>query len=1046
MVVETTAAQEPDVSEEPRRPPYAELLDPSVFSPDRDGKWQSKLEGYVLTAYNLCLSPDEKAEVGDLSPSRLGGRQVSINSPRSIGSGVSPVSENMRHHDLDHVGFRDPLLKDILVLKTACMETIGAHVPEDDFKTLLNIQRLAYRYYAQQTEQNLSVLSDGIRELTAVQLELVVRTSMMMCQIVNFAEAAHRVRRRRVMERALANHSQEISQEAPIVRDYTRFDLSVWGVFAKLQGAGYTPGQIHEALSRQQVELVLTAHPTEAMREAMLVALRRITETILKLDTPDLTPTEVEEARASLKRQIEVLWECDPLRRTRPTAYSEATSIANIVEDVLFSAVAKFLRFMDQRMAEIGQPGIPVDARPVKICSWAGGDRDGNPYVTHRLTTQVVTANYIRGCTLMLHKLEGLFSAVPLVSCSDQFRELVETRIPAEKTNLFDVTQMRFRAQINPPHRNEFYRRWLCYVRSKLASTLEYYQTLASELKEVDHVLPVARPWRYERYCTAQELFNDLKQIYDSCLTTGDELIAEGELKDLLRQIQAFGLNLVALDLRQEADRHLGCLIDVCALLELGDYGAKTELEKQQFLTSLLCSKRAVLPCWAMEKLPTLSAEVLLTIKEASRFPREAFGSYIISMCANASDILAVAVLQREFIEPCNMLRIVPLLETVEALQESPRILRDLFSNPYYRRLIKEHMEDVQEIMIGYSDSSKDGGKLTSTWELYKVQLELCRVAREYGIGLKFFHGRGGSVSRGGGPQQLAILSQPPGTINGRFRVTVQGEIIHQNFCYIDTAVRSFEHYATAVLDHDLSKDENRGGHTSDWALLEEISKSSMKRYRSVVYEHPRFIDYFRSATPERELGQLNIGSRPSKRKEGGVETLRAIPWVFAWTQNRSLMPAWLGLGSALKEYLAQRNNFDRIAELYKSWPFFRSYVDLVSMTLAKSSPDIAKYYDDHLVQDQELLQLGNDIREEMHTTHQMLLMVTGEKRYLDNDLLTQRALDVRMPWIAPANIVQVEVLRRIRETPEDDEERAELENVLHISIKAIASGMQNTG
>eukprot|EP01053_Blabericola_migrator_P008268 Blabericola_migrator_1__8267@NODE_428_length_8580_cov_384_028075_g151_i1_p1_GENE_NODE_428_length_8580_cov_384_028075_g151_i1NODE_428_length_8580_cov_384_028075_g151_i1_p1_ORF_typecomplete_len1093_score233_88PEPcase/PF00311_17/1_3e149PEPcase_2/PF14010_6/3_6e03PEPcase_2/PF14010_6/0_00023_NODE_428_length_8580_cov_384_028075_g151_i120125290 len=999
---------------------------------------------------------------------------------------LSPISLIVKAHNLDHVGFKEALLKDIIALKTCAMDIVRQHVSHTDFTCLLKVQSLAYTYYGRQTPTSLQRLCDYTHTLNGSQLMLLVKVAMMMCQFVNFAEWAHRIRRRRMFERNLSRLGERVTSDAEL----SSLGNSMILVFGKLLKAGYSAKQIYKCLCEQEIEFVLTAHPTEAMRTAMLTALRTIANHILELDRPDLTPDEVEINQAGIRRCIEVIWECDAIRRQKPTVFSEATGIANTIEKMVFESLPLYLRSLDMELHRLGEPSLPLSCRPFKFASWAGGDRDGNPFVTHIVTRNVLLSNYIRGTGLFLHAIESLFDEIALNSASEEFIRHVdslpnltahfETPWVETKSSQSVGFHVIFKTHIQEPQDNEHYRKFLVHIRLRLTATQEYYESVLinkpnEQLKEII-------------YLSSNEFIDDLMKIYDSLNSTGDSMIAQGKLIDVIRQARAFGLPLLSLDVRQEAARHTECMASVCRLLDIHtDYAQLCEQDKLDFLNSILTNKRPLIPRWLLSELCDKDAEVLKTIQQVSEFNRECVGSYIISMCCKASDVLCVEVLQREY---WLGQRVVPLLETIEALEESSAMLKELFSNPWYRQTLRSRDNDIQEIMIGYSDSGKDGGRLTSVWELYKTQQILTQVANEFGVTIRLFHGRGGSVSRGGGPHHLAILSQPPGTINGRLRITVQGEVINQNFALVGAATRYFEQSMAAVLEHDLIQVSD-SAKVSYRDAMERMSKISKDRYRQVVYGHPRFIDYFRRVTPEQELGKLNIGSRPSKRKEGGVETLRAIPWVFAWTQNRNVLPVWLGLGDALKSELARPNGKETLQEMYAEWPFFRSFLDLLSMVLAKASPQIYNVYATRLLgDDEELMALSQDVLTEMKEVRQLLRVVTGETRILDNEKLTQRALDVRMPWVVPSNVVQVEVLSRLRtgeldpcvikavsstesfETPavrpnsppssamvetaetegaqsthpDASNTRAFLEEVLQVSIKAVASGMQNTG
>eukprot|EP01054_Gregarina_sp_Poly1_P002417 Gregarina_sp_Poly_1__2416@NODE_1649_length_3624_cov_212_060444_g1087_i0_p1_GENE_NODE_1649_length_3624_cov_212_060444_g1087_i0NODE_1649_length_3624_cov_212_060444_g1087_i0_p1_ORF_typecomplete_len1158_score190_97PEPcase/PF00311_17/1_9e152PEPcase_2/PF14010_6/1e06_NODE_1649_length_3624_cov_212_060444_g1087_i0793552 len=933
----------------------------------------------------------------------------------SFGGEHSPFSLVGRAHDLDHVGFREALIKDIIALKTSAMQIVGAHVTPDEFKCLLSVQKLAYKYYAHQTVASFDKLADRMQSLGAKQLKLIVKVAMMMCQFVNFAEWAHRIRRRRMFERNVAR----MGLHSALDSEFSSLGNSMVCVFDKLISAGYTASQIHKSLCEQEIELVLTAHPTEAMRGAMLTSLRSIAAHILELDRPDLTPDEVHCNQDGIRRCIEVFWETDCLRRQKPTVFSEAANIANTIEQMVFHSLPQYLRTLDRELVKMGQGHLPLDVRPFKFASWAGGDRDGNPFVTHTVTRNVLLSNYIRGTGLFLHCIEELFDQVALSTASTEFRNYVDglpnlatyfdcpwmTGVSNESTKSVGFHAI-FKTHVQEPQENEYYRKFLIYVRMRLTATHEWYESMLSGNPH-KQLLPII-------YLSSEDFVADLKRIYESLETTGDSIIAQGKLTDVIRQAKAFGLPLLSLDIRQEADRHTDCLDHLCRVLNLGSYKCLTEAQRLEFLDAVLKTKRPLVPKWEMSQIGDNALEVLRTFELLSQFPPECLGSYIISMCSTASDVLAVEVLQREYWGDGGQ-RVVPLLETIEALQNAAQMLQDLFRNEWYRSRLRTRDSNTQEIMIGYSDSGKDGGRLTSVWELYKAQETLVGVAAEHGVQIRLFHGRGGSVSRGGGPHHLAILSQPPGTINGKLRITVQGEVIHQNFALAGSATRYFEQSMAAVLEHDLIQGDN-SVKSSFTQTMERMSEVSMQRYRQIVYEHPRFVEYFRKVTPEQELGKLNIGSRPSKRKDGGVETLRAIPWVFAWTQNRNILPVWLGLGPALKAEMAKDGGVENLKEMYKKWAFFRSFLDLLSMVLAKASPQIYRWYAKRLLgDDEELHLLSEEVMAEMKEVMRLLRLVTGETRFLDNEKLTQRALDVRMPWVVPANVAQVEILYRLR-------------------------------
>lgn len=544
-----------------------------------------------------------------------------------------------------------------------------------------------------------------------------------------------------------------------------------------------------------------------------------------------------------------------------------------------------------------------------------------------------------------------------------------------------------------------------------------------------------------------KDLTEPLSLIYHSLIKTGDEFVANGHLLDLIRQVYAFGLSIVQLDIRQEATRHVEVMNCITEYLHLGSYNDWNEEKRIEFLLKELKGKRPLLP----PGMPMSSdvQEVVATFRVLSSLPSDSLGAYVISMAKSASDVLAVMLLQRE----CGIktfLRVVPLFETLTDLDNAPEIMHRLFSDPWYHQVI----EGKQECMIGYSDSGKDAGRLAAAWALYQVQLKLVTIAEEFGIQLALFHGRGGTVGRGGGPAHIAIRSQPPGTIKGSMRVTIQGEIITQQFGEKEVCRQTFDLYTSAVLQATLCKMHNEP--QKEWTeLLSQMAEHSCKEYRKIVFQDPEFINYFRLITPVAELAKLNIGSRPASRKKtGGVETLRAIPWIFAWNQTRFLLPVWLGIGEAIKATFDSGKK-ETLVEMYNSWTFFRVTIDLVEMVLFKADPKVVKMYDTHLV-DPSLKRLGEDLTNRFLETKKLLAEVTGHGTLglaakSANPLLSQK-IKLRSPYVAPLNMLQIECLKDLRAAkeeerkPEEDKMFRQIEDALIITIKGIAAGMQNTG
>jgi phosphoenolpyruvate carboxylase len=510
------------------------------------------------------------------------------------------------------------------------------------------------------------------------------------------------------------------------------------------------------------------------------------------------------------------------------------------------------------------------------------------------------------------------------------------------------------------------------------------------------------------------------------------KVIANGSLLDLIRCAATFGSTLVRLDVRQDASRHIDALSAITRFYGLGDYAEWDEASRQAFLLTELNSKRPLLP---MEWTPTEEVkEVLDTFTMISNGQQNSFGSYVISMASAPSDVLAVALMLKESGVSFPM-RIVPLFETLADLDNAEPIIEQLFSLPWY----KAYINGRQEVMIGYSDSAKDAGQIAATWGQYRAQEALTRLCKKHGIHLTLFHGRGGTVGRGGGPAHVAILSQPPGSVNGSIRVTEQGEMIRFKFGIPDIAVRSLELYCSAVMEASLIPAEPP---KEEWrAIMDEMAEVGMNQYRSIIRGHEDFVPYFRATTPEQELAKLPLGSRPARRRsDGGVESLRAIPWIFAWMQIRLMLPAWLGAESALQQAI-ESGNLEKLREMHKKWPFFGSYLDMLDMVLAKAEPEIAEYYEKRLVSE-DLQGLGRLLRSKLKQVSELVRTLKKQERLIEDNKTIRQSIDVRNPYIDPLHYLQAELLYRSRK----DEENAEVNKALMITMAGIASGMQNTG
>ncbi|KAL4423808.1 hypothetical protein ABPG75_001109 [Micractinium tetrahymenae] len=830
---------------------------------------------------------------------------------------------------------------------------------------------------------------------------------------------------------------------------------------------GSKPEDIYAALCSQTVDLVFTAHPTQATRQSMLKKYGEIRHAMDRLHNTRLSNYERLETLDEIRSQIQGAWRTDEIRRRKPTPQDESREGLTYFHETIYSGLPVFLRRIDTALKNIGQPPLPLDAKLFSFGAWMGGDRDGNPFVTPETTRDVVIGARLSATSLLTDQVEKLMYELSMWRATPELKEaarLVQAKYSAgaegsfleTKKNTYDVVFM----SINEP-----FRLVLSDVRARLQRTkdvlhhcLEHSSMNVTEALEADP----------EAYRDETELLATLRLCYDSLMATGDVHIANSQLLDVLRQARTFGLFLCRLDIRQESVKHTEAMDAITSYLGLGSYKEWDEDKRMEFLINELNGKRPLLP----PDLPMTPevADVIGTFRMLSQLPSDSLGAYIISMSHTASDVLAVVLLQKECgVDP--MLRVVPLFETLDDLEYAETAMRQLFSTPWYF----EHIKGKQECMIGYSDSGKDAGRLAAAWGLYEVQEKLTKVADEYSVHLTLFHGRGGTVGRGGGPAHLAVLSQPPGTIRGTIRVTVQGEVMEQQFGEKESAFHTMDLYTSAVLEATLAPFKEP---PQLWReTMAEMARISCAGYRAVVREDPRFVTFFQSITPVNELGRMNIGSRPAKRRShGSIDTLRAIPWIFAWTQVRFHLPVWLGVGEALAKMI-EAGKLELLQDMYTNWMFFRVTLDMLEMVFAKADPRVVKMYERALV-DAELHGLGDQLLKKFDETERALLTVMKHSRLLSSTstAFLQQKLQLRAPYVAPLNILQVRCLKVLRAieagTPVEELVPADfkpsekalallsrgpsgavqqpfvggVEDTLIISIKGISAAMQNTG
>jgi len=826
---------------------------------------------------------------------------------------------------------------------------------------------------AKQLEETLDGLTDD-------ELLPMTRAFNHFLNLANIAEQHHRVRRRR----------REESQP---------FETGVLaGLLERLKSEGFDQAFLAREVAQLQIELVLTAHPTEVSRRTLIQKYDAIAAQLAARDHSDLGADELAGIELRLQRLIAEAWHTEEIRRIRPTPVEEAKWGFAVIENSLWQALPNVLRHTDTVLARSSGLHLPLDAAPIRFASWMGGDRDGNPNVTATVTREVLLLARGMAADLFLRDVEGLITALSMQTAS---AELLQ----------------------HSGESAEPYRVLLKDLRERLQATREW----ASSAREQGIPEP-ATVLRNNR-----ELRQPLELCYRSLHACGMGVIADGALLDTLRRAAAFGLFLVRLDIRQDSARHSAALTEITDYLGLGQYAQWDEGQRLDFLQRELDSRRPLLPPHFQPSAET--AEVLATCRVAAQAAEESLGSYVISMARQASDVLAVQLLLKESGLQRSM-RVVPLFETLDDLNNAGPSIERLLGLPGYR----ERLNGPQEVMIGYSDSAKDAGTTAAAWAQYRAQESLVEICRAHEVELLLFHGRGGTVGRGGGPAHAAILSQPPGSVAGRFRTTEQGEMIRFKFGLPDIAEQNLNLYLAAVLEATLLPPPMP---EPDWReLMEQLAGEGVEAYRGVVRDHPGFVEYFRQATPEQELGRLPLGSRPSKRREGGVESLRAIPWIFAWTQTRLMLPAWLGWERALQVAL-ERGEGDRLRTMRQRWPFFSTRIDMLEMVLAKTDAEIARRYDERLVAE-PLQSLGDDLRDRLSQAVDAVLGLTEQSELLAHSPETLEAFSLRNTYLDPLHLMQIELLARSRqqETPAD----SPLEQALLVSVAGIAAGLRNTG
>ena len=987
---------------------------------------------------------------------------------------------DLKKNDLQEQGKYRLLKQRLELVEDLWKNVLKSECPPKQTERLLRLKKLSNTInFAIDDEKSASpsiVLL--IREMDLAEAISAARAFSLYFQLVNILE--QRIEEDSYLESMHISNESKRSDDsldpfAPTLASQTA-PATFRELFERLRRLNVPPAQLECLLQEIDIRLVFTAHPTEIVRHTVRHKQRRVASLLKQLQSENnsYSISEKESLRLQLEEEIRLWWRTDELHQFKPTVLDEVDYALHYFQDVLFDAMPQLRR----RIASALEGSYPdVQIPPEAFCtfgSWVGSDRDGNPSVTPAITWR--TACYQR--QLML---ERYISAVK--DLRDQLSISMQwSQVSAPLLESLEMDRLRFPVVYEERaarYRLEPYRLKLSYTLERLKLTHLRNQQLADAGWEtspefVNPSDPSGQSSELLHYESISEFRSELELIRNSLVNT--QLSCES-LDTLLTQVHIFGFSLATLDIRQESTRHSDAIDEITKYLNLEkNYGEMTEEEKIKWLKDELKTKRPLIPNsveWSNNTCQTVAVFEML-----SRLQKE-FGSricrtYVISMSHSVSDLLEVLLLAKEtgLVDPASQssdLLVVPLFETVEDLQRAPNVMRELFESRIYRNLLPkvgEHFQPLQELMLGYSDSNKDSGFLSSNWEIHQAQIALQNLASSQGIALRLFHGRGGSVGRGGGPAYQAILAQPSGTLQGRIKITEQGEVLASKYSLPELALYNLETVTTAVLQNSLIT--NQLDATPIWnQLMGRLAARSREHYRALVHDNPDLVGFFQEVTPIEEISKLQISSRPARRKSGAkdLSSLRAIPWVFGWTQSRFLLPSWFGVGTALaNEVAADKDQIELLKRLHQRWPFFRMLISKVEMTLSKVDLELAHHYMITLGSNENIesfTRIFNIISKEYSLTKSLILEITGKKRLLGGDPALQLSVDLRNRTIVPLGFLQVALLRRLRdqkrqppmsESPGIDGElsrtysRSELLRGALLTINGIAAGMRNTG
>jgi phosphoenolpyruvate carboxylase len=914
------------------------------------------------------------------------------------------VTENLIDLDKDA-----PLRNDIRLLGRLLGNTVREQNGEATFQIVEMIRQTSVRFHRDNDEPAKQELQELLNRLDPKETVDVVRAFSLFSHLANIAEDLHHTRRTRSHDRA-----GDPPRRGTMANVMTR--AGVAGIDAK---------KLRAFFKEAHVLPVLTAHPTEVRRKSTMRHELAISSLLARSERSDLTPDEHNKVKDQIRRTVLALWQTGMLRQNRLNVVDEVSNGLAYYDYSLLGQLPKIYRAIEDRLNKLDKKSEPIQPF-LQIGSWIGGDRDGNPFVTADVLRDTIKRHGSKIVTFYFQELHELGAELSMASTLVDVSSNL-TKLAKKSPKSFD---------------KEPYRSAISGIYARLAATAKKHKLAEPPRRPVGDAPP---------YFIPDEFATDLGIIHESLVENGSADLADGRLRDLVRSVKCFGLHLTSLDLRQNSSVHESVISELFDVVDNKvDYANINEDQRIELLATELGSARSLLRSdWTYSKITTSELNIL----EAAAKARMTLGprtitTTIVSNTQAASDVLELAVLlkQANLVSPdgVSALQIVPLFETIADLRNCVEIMDRLLSIPQYRRLV-DSLGGVQEIMLGYSDSNKDGGFLTSGWELYKAQTALIGLFERQGVKLRLFHGRGGTVGRGGGPSYEAILAQPSGAVQGQLRMTEQGEIISSKYSNPDLGRRNLEILAAATLDATLLQEKTSLPPAKYLSAMDELSNTAFEAYQDLVYKTDGFEEYFWSSTVINEIATLHIGSRPPSRKETRkIEDLRAIPWVFSWAQCRLMLPGWYGFGTAVEKWLTNNPNegMPFLQELYQEWPFFRSQLSNMDMVLAKSSIAIARRYSE-LVEDKELrARIFGRIHAEWKSSINALLNISGEERLLQTNPLLERSIHNRFPYLDPLNHLQVELMKKYRR----ESENAKVLRGIQLTINGISAGLRNSG